>query len=183
MKSVKIKGLLLILLMATFIVSCLTFTTQAYFKYYKTFEGEGDLPILNINYTISTNNSNSLKDIVYNGQNTENISVKINTNGNNIAGVVRVKVLPVWESGLNNTPYNQENIIVKACGVSYDTNVWEEKNGYLYLKNVIEKDNEIELFSAITFGDLLTNDYRGESVDINLILEIYQKDYNLPENW
>lgn len=182
MKKVSFDKIFIILLLAIFVMSAITLSTTAYFKFRKVFDGNGNLPILNIDYKINTGDIDSLKNIVYNGQVDEQISVALTTSGNNVSGKVRAKVGISWSNSLNNTPYNNNNEIVTACEIVYQTSLWEQRNGFFYLKSLMEKDGEIELFSSIKFGEALPDEYRGENVSIYLILEIYQ-DYNLPANW
>ena len=170
--------ILLIYLISIFIVSALSFSTIAYFNFKKIYEGEGELPKLNIYSTVSTGDVSSLRNIAYTGQSSENIAVKLNTEGNNISGYVRVKVSVVWVNFLNNTPYNDKNELVTACSVSNskaeNAALWEERNGYFYLKAPMEKNTEVTLFDKINFANDLPIAYRGERVSIYVIAEIYQ---------
>lgn len=160
----------------------LTFSSIAFFKFEKSFTGSGTLPILKIDYSINTNNKDSLKNISYNGQESQNIEVKISTNGNNISGFVRIKVAIVWTNLLNNTPYDDSNEQITACDLNYDDSVWTKKaNNYYYLNDAMEENQEIVFFSNILFGNL-PEEYRGQQVSIYLITEIFQTS-NLPENW
>lgn len=176
-KNVKI---LLSLIISIITLSIITLSSIAYFNYKKVYEGSGNLPILNINSTVIESEAD-LKNIIYNGQTQEFVTVKLNSNGNNVSGLVRVKVAYVWSGSLSNITYDDENNLIKACDVNYDTALWQEKNGYLYLKSSLEPDQEVTLFSEITFGNLSDN-YRGKRVDLYLICEIYQT-ANLPEDW
>lgn len=168
------------LIIALIVISIITISSIAYFNYKKVYEGNGNLPILHINSTVLDSEAD-LKNIVYNGQDSKYAEVKLNTNGNNINGLVRVKIAYVWSGSLSNITYDDENNLIKACDVNYDTALWQEKNGYLYLKSSLEPDQEVTLFSEITFGNLSDN-YRGKKVDLYLICEIYQT-ANLPEDW
>lgn len=168
------------LVVALIVISIITLSSLAYFNYKKIYEGSGNLPILNI-YSTVLDSEADLKNIIYNGQSSNYAEVKLNTNGNNISGLVRVKIAYVWAGSLSNTTYDDEGNLIKACDVNYDTTIWEEKNGYLYLKSSLEPDNEVTLFSEIIFGNLSDN-YRGKKVDLYLMCEIYQTS-NLPENW
>lgn len=179
-KTKNIKVILCLLFIIT-ILSVITFSSLAYFNFSKVFEGGGELPILHIDKSFINGDETSLKNIYYNGQIGQNLTVKLNTNGNNIGGYVRVKIAYAWSGSLSNITYNTSHELVNACSVDYDENIWQEKNGYIYLKNEMLKDSEIVLFENIIF-DSLTEDYRGNKVDIYLICEIYQKT-NLPENW
>lgn len=184
MRKEKIEPLkLFIILFALFIsIASITISTYTYFKYKKVYDSDGDLPILKINATINTADFNSLKNIIYNGQSGEDIVVTLNTTGNNTKGLVRVKVAVSWSNLLNNTTYNTNNELVTACKVTYNTDIWQEKNGFLYLKTALDKNSEVELFSSVKFGENLPSEYRGEAVDIYLITEIYQEN-NVPGNW
>ena len=168
------------LIIALIVISIITLSSIAYFNYKKVYEGNGNLPVLNI-YSTVLDSEDELKDIIYNGQTQEFVTVKLNSNGNNVGGLVRVKVAYVWSGSLSNTTYDDENNLIKACDVNYDNSLWQEKNGYLYLISSLEPDQEVTLFSEIVFGNLSDN-YRGKKVDLYLICEIYQTS-NLPENW
>jgi len=159
----------------------LVYSSMAYYRFKKVYSGDGELPILNINYTFTSGNENLLKNITYNGQSSENIAINVNTFGNNLTGLVRVKIFPSWQNTLSNSVYNSENEIVYACFVKYNTNVWQDIDGWLYLNNPMQKDSEVELFSEVVFNDLSDN-YRGKKLDIYIIYEIYQTN-NLPANW
>lgn len=176
-KNVKI---LLSLIISIITLSIITLSSIAYFNYKKVYEGSGNLPILNINSTVIESEAD-LKNIIYNGQTQEFVTVKLNSNGNNVSGFVRVKIAYVWSGSLSNTTYDIDGNLIKACDVNYDKTLWQEKNGYLYLKSGLEPDKEVTLFSEIIFGNLSDN-YRGKKVDLYLICEIYQTS-NLPENW
>lgn len=176
-KSLKIY---LIAYIALIVMIILSITSFAYFSFKKVYEGGGDLPVLHINYTFASGNDNAMKNIVYNGQQSENVAVNINTNGNNLNGLVRAKIVYSWANSLSNLTYKDGNV-VKACSVSYNGSVWEEDNGYLYLIQQMEPDTEIELFSDISFENL-PNNYRGNAVSVYLICEICQTN-NLPTNW
>lgn len=171
-----------ILLLACIIFSSLSFSTLAYFKFQKTFLGDGVLPILNINYKLSNNDPLSLVNLVYNGQESEEIGVFINTNGNNISGRVRLRAAISWSNSLSNKTYNNNNELISACFITYNNSLWEERNNAIYLKQPMEKDTEIEAVISIGFGENLPETYRGKSVLIKIFVDIYQ-DYNLPENW
>ena len=181
-KNLKVWLIVLVTLLSILLVST---TTLAYFNYIKVYEEQGYLPKLNISYTISGNNPESLRNIYYSGQDAENITVKLTSYGNNISGYVRVKVAISWSNSLNNTPYNDNNQIVTACDISNyeisNRNKWEKRNGFYYLKEPMAKDSEVVLFDQIVFGEYLSS-YVGERVSIYIIAEIYQTT-NLPENW
>lgn len=172
-------------LLAILGVLILSTTTLAYFNFKKVYEGEGNLPILNIEYQILGGTKDSLKNIVYNGQESNKITVILNTEGNNVSGCVRAKVVAVWSNSLNNTPYNDDNVIVTACKVSNSNptskDLWEFKNGYYYLKEPLQKESYVVLFDSIDFGEKISA-YRGEKVSIYVFTEIYQTT-NLPQNW
>ena len=185
LKTIKILKVWLYFLIAFLTILILSTSTIAYFNFKKVYEGEGSLPKLNINYTVSGGSEDVLKNITYTGQSTNSVIVKLNTLENNVGGYVRAKVAFVWSNSLNNTPYNDNNELVTACKVSNslneNSNLWEFRNGYFYLKQAMEKDTEVVLFDTIVFAESLTT-YRGERVSIYIIAEIYQTT-NLPSNW
>lgn len=168
------------LILSLSVLTIVMLSSLAYFNFKKVYEGTGNLPVLNINYTVKDNVS-SLKNIVYNGQQTEDVEVKINTIGNNINGLVRIKIGYVWSGSLSNTAY-VEGTLINACSINYDDSLWQQKqNGYFYLNAPMQPGQEIMLFNQIKFENL-TDNYRGKKVDIYIICEIYQTT-NLPENW
>lgn len=178
----------LISLTAIIILAVLCFVlsinlSSAYFKYKKVYEGSGELPILNIDYKINSvsGKAEPLKNIVYLGQNREEISVLLNTQGNNINGKVRVKVGIVWSNSLNNTPLNDLSEQVTACKLNVDVSKWEFKDNCYYLKEDLKPNSEIALFEGLLFDPNLS-EYLGNSVSVYLIVEIYQST-NLPEDW
>jgi len=179
-KSLKIWLVFLLAILTILIIST---TTLAYFNFLKVYEGAGNLPKLNISYSVSGGNVENLRNITYTGQSSNDITVILSTYENNISGYVRAKVAISWSNSLNNTPYNDNNELVKACDVknTINENLWEYKNGYYYLKTLLEKDKEVVLFNQVSFADGITT-YRGERVSIYILAEIYQTT-NLPENW
>ena len=185
LRKVKKEKIWLTILLVVLTILILTTSTHAYFNFKKVYEGSGNLPKLNINYTVSGNNPNALKNISFTGQANNNITVTLNTLENNISGYVRVKVGIVWSNSLNNTPYNDNNDIVTACAInntiSENANLWQLNNGYYYLIQPMEKDTEVVLFDQIIFGESLSS-YYGERVSLYIFAEIYQTT-NLPENW
>lgn len=184
-KTNKILKVWLYCLIALLTILILSTTSIAYFNFKKVYEGEGNLPKLNINYTISGGTTASLNNISYTGQPSNSLTVTLNTNENNVSGYVRVYVGFVWSNSLNNTPYNDNNQVVNACSVSNslqeNASLWEYRNGYYYLKQAMEKDTEVVLFDTIVFGEAISS-YRGERVTIYIVADIYQTT-NLPENW
>lgn len=174
-KKLEIKNIILVfsIIIISLIIS---FSSLAYYNFKKIYDGSGTLPILNIGKVITNGTEETLKNIYYNGQSETQVEVKLNSNGNNISGYVRVKVFYEWSDSLNSL-FNGSY----ACSVNYDTSTWTEKNGYLYLNQPLEKDSEVVLFDKLNFAEL-TNEYRGKKVDISLLCEIYQT-ANLPENW
>lgn len=181
-KTLKICLISLVVFLSLLILST---TTLAYFNFKKVYEGEGNLPKLNLDYAVVGGSANSLRNIPYSGQTSQDITVSISSYENTIKGYVRVKVGIVWSNSLNNTPYNDYNQLVTACNVSnkdtQNANLWEYKNGYYYLKEAMEKDTEIVLFDEIIFAEGISS-YLGERVSIYVFVEIYQTT-NLPENW
>ncbi|MGN1208424.1 MAG: hypothetical protein ACI4TI_03045, partial [Christensenellales bacterium] len=123
MTKVKKIGITLIIALLLIAISLSVSLSVAYFKYKKQFISSGDLPILNIDYQISTNDKNSLNEIYYQPQNVD-ISVDLTTEGNNINGYVRVYVMISWINGLNNTPRDSEGQLLTACSLECDQNVW-----------------------------------------------------------
>jgi hypothetical protein len=184
-KKVKILKRLLYLSIVLFAVLIVSTTSIAYFTFKKVYEGDGNLPKLNLYYSVSGATTDVLRNISYNGQASNSITVKLNTMENNVSGYVRAKVAIYWSNSLNNTPYDDNNKLVIACEVlnsnAENANLWEFKNGYFYLKEPMEKDTEVTLFDTIKFAENITA-YRGERVSLIIIAEIYQTT-NLPENW
>lgn len=160
-----------------------SFTSLAYFKFSKVFDGEGQLPILNIDYKVSTGLASDLRNITYSNQTETPVGVTISTEGNNMGGYVRVKVVVSWSNNLNNTPQNDGGSVITACAVAYDETSWEYRNGCYYYNGIMPKDSNIVLFEKINFHEEIPlNTYLGETVTIVIIPEIYQQ-VNLPENW
>lgn len=178
MKTEKVKILKIILLLLIIIesISIIAFSSLAYFKFQKIYEGNGDLPILNISKklidemgVVHNNEINS----TYNGQDESAIKLIIDTNGNNINGFVRVKINVSWTSS---------NLVADTISFNYDTSIWEIRNGIFYSINPIEPEQEMVLFDKIIFSDE-TTDYQDQSFKLRIFLcEIHQT-INLPENW
>lgn len=181
---------------AKFVIICLTLVvialsvsfSSAYFKYKKQFTSNGELPILKIGLGENSSIESNITEKTYN-LNDESFVVTLSTMGNNINGYVRVYVMISWVDGLSNTKLNSEGNLEAVCSLVYDETVWEirgdETNGYYYyLKsdNLVEPDQEIELFNTIHFNNNFASDYQYESVEIVIIAEIYQAT-NKPANW
>lgn len=182
MKKTKSKILLSIITLFVVICSCLiVHVSSAYFGYKKALISNGVLPILKIEYSINTNDKNSLRNISFSGQAEENISVSFSTFGNNIAGSVRVEVGISWSNSLDSTPTIGDNP-TEACYLEFDKEVWQKQGNYYYLIDPMEKDSEIEFFSKICFAENIPSNYRGQTVSIYLIPAIYQTT-SLPQDW
>lgn len=182
MTKVKKIEIILITVLMLIIISLSVSLSSAYFKYKKQFSSDGDLPILNINYTINPGGESALNEIYYQPHDID-VSVDLSTEGNNINGYVRVYVLISWINGLNNTPRDNEGNLLTACKVEYDENLWEVRNGYYYLKSeFMTPDTKVNLFNKVVFSTSLPDTYVGEAVKIKVLAEIYQAT-NKPENW
>ena len=176
-KISKSKTLFLMLLVSIFAtLSFLIPITFAYFRFMKVYDGEGYLPILKIDYIVENGNKNSLKNISYDGQDAQNVVVKITTMGNNIGGYVRAKIVVIWQNQANNIIEKDGNY-VEACKVVVSQDFVYE-NGYYYSLDKIEPDLQKVLIEKICFENL-PNEYRSQKVDIVITVDIVQS----KENW
>lgn len=179
MQKISKSNVLYIILSVVIFATLILFPiTLSYFGYLKVYDGEGYLPILNVGYVVVNGDENSLKNIQYEGQTSQNVQVKVTTKGNNISGFVRAKIICIWTNNYNNRPEDENGDNITACEVKVSSTDFNYENGYYYSNQKIEPDSEVNLVEDICFGNL-PDEYRTQKVSIEIIVEIVQS----KENW
>jgi len=149
--------------------------TLAYFRYSTHLYGEGTLPILNLVTKVeNVTSTHALKTITYNGQSEIGLNVSFNTNGNNINGKLRVKISYIWQDNLTNTPYNNENVRVKAADCVLVEESGFRSDGDVYYLDSVAPDTTINFISAIKFAEDLPSGYNGRQVSIYILADLIQ---------
>ena len=176
--------LAVIAMIAVLLVVVSSSLTLAYFKFSKVYEGGSKLPALNFSYIykrneIETSKENALERIRYDGSTIQihQISVSINTYGNNISGYFRAKISIIWEDVSLSNLFDGN----KVCEVQYNNEIWEDRgDGYIYSKIALtpkEKEESLVLFSGVKFTRPNTTKYDNKNITLHIIADMHQNPF------